>query len=106
MLSQVRATSRPKNVCLKIKNDKNAAQGLHCKFVFKVYMGCHMAKVSISQAAKLAGISRTALYKSYINKGLLSTSRDEAGKKYIDISEILRVFGKLKADTVDSVNSI
>ena len=59
-------------------------------------MGCHMAKVSISKAAKLAGVSRTALYKSYINKGLLSTSRDDAGKKCIDTSEILRVFGKLQ----------
>ena len=73
--------------------------------MFKVYMGCHMAKVSISKAAKLAGVSRTAFYKSYINKGLISTSRDEAGKKCIDTSEILRVFGELKMDTVDSVNN-
>ena len=57
-----------------------------------------MSKVSISKAAKLAGISRTAFYKSYINKGLISVSRDEAGKKCIDTSEILRVFGKLKDD--------
>ena len=64
-----------------------------------------MSKVSISKAAKLAGISRTAIYKSYINKGLISVSRDEAGKKCIDTSEIIRVFGKLKTDTVDSVNN-
>lgn len=57
-----------------------------------------MANVSISKAAKLAGVSRTALYKSYINKGLVSVSRDEAGKKCIDTSEILRVFGQLKND--------
>lgn len=57
-----------------------------------------MANVSISKAAKLAGVSRTALYKSYINKGLISVSRDEAGKKCIDTSEILRVFGELKND--------
>ena len=62
-------------------------------------MGCHMAKVSISKAAKLAGVSRTALYKSYINKGLISTSRDESGKKCIDTSEILRVFNELKNDS-------
>lgn len=62
-------------------------------------MGCHMAKVSISKAAKLAGVSRTALYKSYINKGLLSTLRDGAGKKCIDTSEIIRVFGELKVDS-------
>ena len=55
-----------------------------------------MANVSISKAAKLAGVSRTALYKSYINKGLISISRDKAGKKCIDTSEILRVFGKLQ----------
>ena len=62
-------------------------------------MGCHMAKVSISKAAKLAGVSRTALYKSYINKGLISTSRDESGKKCIDTSEILCVFNELKNDS-------
>ena len=61
-----------------------------------------MAKVSISQAAKLAGISRTSLYKTYLNKGFISVSKDSSNKKYIDTAELLRVFGELKWDTVDS----
>ena len=58
-----------------------------------------MVKVSISKAAKLANISRTALYKTYINKGLISVSKDDKNKKTIDTSEILRVFGELKVDS-------
>ena len=58
-----------------------------------------MAKVSISKAAKLANISRTALYKTYINKGLISVSKDDKNKKTIDTAEILRVFGELKVDS-------
>jgi hypothetical protein len=61
-----------------------------------------MAKVSISQAAKLAGISRTSLYKTYLNKGVVSISKDSSGKKCIDTAELLRVFGELQGDTVNS----
>lgn len=58
-----------------------------------------MARVSISKAAQLAGISRTAIYKTYIEKGLISISKDTKGKKYIDTSELLRVFGELQVDS-------
>ena len=58
-----------------------------------------MAQVSISEAARLAGISRGGLYKSYLNKGVVSVSTDSAGKKFIDTSELLRVFGELKGDS-------
>jgi DNA-binding transcriptional MerR regulator len=58
-----------------------------------------MAKVSITAAAKLAGVSRSTLYRSYINKGLLSLSRDQQNKPCIDTSELLRVFGALHAGT-------
>ena len=51
-----------------------------------------MARHSISGAAKLTGISRTNLYKNYINKGLLSVSRDKQNRPYIDTSELSRVF--------------
>lgn len=61
-----------------------------------------MAKVSISQAAKLAGISRTSLYKTYLNKGVISVSKDSSGKKCIDTAELLRVFGELQGDTANS----
>ena len=58
-----------------------------------------MAKVSITAAAKLAGVSRSTLYRSYIDKGLLSVSKDQKGKRCIDTSELLRVFGALQRET-------
>lgn len=68
----------------------------------------NMAKVSITAAAKLAGVSRSTLYRSYIDKGLLSVSKDQKGKRCIDTSELLRVFGAFQGeaeqgDTSDSV---
>ncbi len=58
-----------------------------------------MACVSISKAAKLAGVSRSTLYTSYINKGVISVSADGKGRKCIDTSELLRVFGSLQLDS-------
>ncbi len=58
-----------------------------------------MACVSISKAAKLAGVSRSTLYTSYINKGVISVSADGKGRKCIDTSELLRVFGSLQSDS-------
>lgn len=58
-----------------------------------------MAKVSITAAAKLAGVSRSTLYRSYIDKGLLSISKDQQNKPCIDTSELLRVFGALQSET-------
>ena len=60
-----------------------------------------MAKVSISKAAHLAGISRSALYEHYINPGRISVERNAAGKPEIDVSELLRVFGSIQTDTQD-----
>jgi Zn-dependent oligopeptidase len=54
-----------------------------------------MAKVTITDAAKLAGISRAHLYKKYIKTGVISISKDHRDRPYIDTSEILRVFGEL-----------
>lgn len=53
--------------------------------------------VNITKAASLAGIGRDTLYKNYINKGKLSTTRDERNRPMVDTSEILRVFGKLQS---------
>lgn len=39
-----------------------------------------MSTVSISKAAKLAGISRTHFYRKYLSKGIISISKDEIGK--------------------------
>lgn len=57
-----------------------------------------MTLVSISQAAKLAGISRSNLYTTYINQGKISILKDERDHPCIDTSELLRVFGNLKAE--------
>lgn len=64
----------------------------------------NMAKVSISEAARLVGVSRSNLYKSYIKQGKLSISTNHLGKPEVDTSELLRVFGSLQqcTGTVDS----
>ena len=64
-----------------------------------------MAKVSITAAAKLAGVSRSTLYRAYIEKGLLSVSKDQQGKRCIDTSELLRVFGTLQGEAEQSDTS-
>jgi len=58
-----------------------------------------MAKVSISEAARLAGISRPTIYK-LINSGQLNvTPIVKGGKtvKAIDTSELMRVFGTIES---------
>lgn len=57
-----------------------------------------MALVSISQAAKLAGINRSNFYTSYLNQGKISVVKDERNRPCVDTSELLRVFGSLKAE--------
>jgi hypothetical protein len=57
-----------------------------------------MALVSISQAAKLAGITRSNFYTSYLNQGKISVVRDERNRPCVDTSELLRVFGSLKSE--------
>lgn len=68
-----------------------------------------MALVSISEAARLTGKARSTLHK-YIKQGRLSTTTDQnTGKKNIETSELIRVFGKisnLSATTNDSVTSV
>lgn len=51
-----------------------------------------VAYVSLSEAARLAGISRSTLYER-INKGGLSTTVDHRGRKVVQIAELIRVFG-------------
>ena len=53
-----------------------------------------MAKVSISEAIRMAGISRSHFYNKYINKGLISV-QVENDKKLIEVSELIRVFGNI-----------
>ncbi len=51
-----------------------------------------MARVSISEAARLTGKSRTTLHR-LIKAGDLSTCSGERNAKMVDTSELLRVFG-------------
>ncbi len=62
-----------------------------------------MAQVSISEAARLTGKARSTLHK-YIKQGKLSTTTDQnTGNKSIEISELIRVFGKISnSSTTDS----
>lgn len=62
-----------------------------------------MSKISISEAARLAGISRNHLYKKYINQGLISVMSDD-NKPFIDVSELLRVFPNAKIITDDTLH--
>lgn len=57
-----------------------------------------MPKVTISHAARLAGISRQQLYDGYIRSGKISVERDNPKKPKIDTAEIIRVFGTLQDD--------
>jgi predicted site-specific integrase-resolvase len=56
-----------------------------------------MTMVNISEAAKLAGISRNHFYRKYINTGSISVSKNEAGKVAIETSELVRVFTTLQS---------
>lgn len=57
-----------------------------------------LAKVSISEAARLAGKSRTTLHR-LIKTGELSVSTGERNARMVDISELARVFPDLKLRT-------
>lgn len=59
-----------------------------------------MAKVSISEAARLTGKSRTTLHR-LIKAGDLSTCRGERNAKMLDTSELLRVFGAFSQISVE-----
>lgn len=64
-----------------------------------------MSNVTISEAARLAGISRTQLYRGFINKGKISVTKDNE-KVSIDLSELVRVFPHIKIDTVDELQEV
>lgn len=64
-----------------------------------------MAKVSISEGARMAGISRSYIYRKYITPGLLITEKDSAGNTVVDTAEIIRVFGQIKANSEQDAKS-
>lgn len=57
-----------------------------------------MAKLSISEAIKQSGVARSTFYNKYVNKGVISVSVSD-NKKYIDSSELVRVFPNLAIST-------
>ncbi|MDE9519441.1 DNA-binding protein [Xenorhabdus bovienii] len=63
-----------------------------------------MALVSISEAARLTGKSRTTV-QSYIKQGKLTRCTDSNGASKIDTSELLRVFGSFTGQQVGSEQS-
>ena len=63
-----------------------------------------MSKVSISEASRLTNKTRKTIYK-YIQDGLITVSMDTQGKKAIDISELIRVFGEIEMPEYTEVNN-
>jgi len=61
-----------------------------------------MAKISISEAARLTGKSRTTLHR-FIKTGELSTCPGERNAKMLDTSELLRVFGSFSGAPYEQV---
>ena len=68
-----------------------------------------MARLTITEAINQSRIGRTRMYSHYIKKGIITVSVDNKGSKYIDSSELLRVFGEMNnpkttEQVKDSVN--
>lgn len=62
-----------------------------------------MPKVSISEAARLAGKPRSTIHR-HINQGKISKEKNGLGNPVLDVSELERVYGPLKeADTKRTV---
>lgn len=61
-----------------------------------------MAQVSISEGARLAGVSRSTLNR-HLKEGLISKHRDRSGRPYVETSELLRHYGELsQSDSTES----
>jgi len=63
-----------------------------------------MAKISISEAARLTGKSRTTLHR-LIKTGELSTCHGARNARMVDVSELIRVFGPLEHRPSGQVNA-
>ncbi|MBU2788074.1 helix-turn-helix domain-containing protein [Acidithiobacillus sp. VAN18-1] len=64
-----------------------------------------MSKLTITEAAKVVGVSRMTLYK-HIKSGRLSVEKDQFGKPNIDVSELIRVFGELRGDVGHDLSDV
>ena len=54
-----------------------------------------MSRHKVSEAAVLVGKNRKTLY-AHISSGKISAQLDEEGTKFIDTSELIRVYGEIK----------
>jgi len=52
-----------------------------------------MARLTISEAIRQSPVGRTSFYTKYIDTGTITVSESNQGKRYIDSSELVRVFG-------------
>lgn len=63
-----------------------------------------MPLVNLTEAANLAGLSRSYFHTNYIKTGIVSVDRTDVKNPKVDTSEILRVFGKInKNSSVEQV---
>ena len=63
-----------------------------------------MALVTITQAARTAGVARSTIY-SHLRSGKLSATRAPTGERRIDTSELTRVYGPVGHTTQSNVVS-
>lgn len=63
-----------------------------------------MARISISEAARLTGKSRTTLHR-LIKTGELSTCHGARNARMVDVSELIRVFGPIEHRPSEQVTS-
>lgn len=64
-----------------------------------------MAEVSVSKAARMTGKGRSTIQR-HMREGKLSAGRDESGNPVIDVSELIRVYGSIKADEADKAEPV
>ena len=62
-----------------------------------------MARHRVSIAAKMVGLSRKTLYE-HIGKGKVSAGIDHNGEKYIETSELIRVYGDIQTPQTPSLS--
>lgn len=67
-------------------------------------LGDHMALHTVSDAAKMAGVTRRTIYR-YISSGKLSAAVTGDDNMQIETSELLRVFGSLSHSEPEKVSS-
>ena len=59
-----------------------------------------MARLNITQAAKRWGVARSTLQRA-VKRGDISAKTDDNGYKYIDTSEMIRVYGEASSSSSD-----